>query len=285
MIREAATKNSKTPFSPATPKAARKVTPFAIWVITIGLVLSGLDLLYGISSDLAKFSPSSDPLVDIMVLFIIFCFIASIGTYFQKTWGYALSLLVSLGFVVGANGLNVWIPTLSHPQDLNTFVVADSIVPALVLVAVLTLLCLANRKKGLEKKKFLSSPRSFSGVFTALIVILVIAGAIAGASLSSSAAKPSGSVVAVSIVSGAYNPSSAVHFSPATVTLVIGVNNTVTWTNNDYTIHTVTSDSGAFGSGLLNNGNSWTYTFTKAGTYGYHCAIHPFMTGEVIVLQ
>jgi len=263
----------------------RKATPFAIWVISVGLILSGLDLLYGISPDLSKLSSSSDVLVDIMVLFVVLCFVAAAGTLLRRTWGYILSALVSIGFIVVANGINVWIPTLSHPQEFNTFIVADSIVPILVLVAALTLLCLANRKGGLEKKRYLLSPKSFTGALTVIIAILVVGGAVAGAYAYSSGANPTSGVVTISIINGAFNPSSSVHFSPATVTLVIGVNNTVTWINNDYTIHTVTSDSGIFGSGLLNNGNSWTYTFTKAGTYGYHCAIHPFMTGEIIVVQ
>jgi plastocyanin len=258
--------------------------PFAIWVITLGLVFSALDLLYGISPDLPKLSASSDPLLDVMVLFIIVSLIASIGTYLRKTWGYALSLLVSLGFLLAANGINTWIPTLSNPHAYNTFIVADSIVPVLVLVAILTILCLVNRKKGLDRKRYLVSARSFTGVLSVVIVVLIMAGALIGAYLSSSSGK-AGNVVSISIVNGAYNPSSSQHFAPATVTLVIGVNNTVTWVNNDYSIHTVTSDSGLFNSGLLNNGNSWTYTFTTAGSYGYHCAIHPFMTGKIVVLQ
>jgi plastocyanin len=281
-------KGSDNPSSGSSVVAQQPATrtskkPFAIWVIAAGLVFSALDLLYGISSDLTKFSPSSDPLVDIMVLFIIVCFVATIGILLQKTWGYALSLLVSLGFIVGANGLDTWIPTLSHPQNFNTFVVADSIVPAVVLVAILTILCFMNRKKSWDKKKYLSSPKSFTGVLTAVITILIIIGAVAGYSLSSSSAKVATTVVQISIVNGAYNPSSSTHFSPQSVTLVIGMNNTVTWTNNDYTIHTVTSDTGAFDSGLLNNGNSWTYTFTTPGTYTYHCAIHPFMKGTIVV--
>jgi len=65
--------------------------------------------------------------------------------------------------------------------------------------------------------------------------------------------------------------------------VVIGVNNTVMWTNNDGTVHTVTSTTGVFDSGYLNPGQSWTYTFTKDGTYQYHCTLHNWMTGTVIV--
>lgn len=279
--------SSSTTVSAVATTTKRKVTPFAIWVISIGLVFSGFDLLYGISGDLPKLSASSDPFLDLMVLFIIVCFAATAGTVLRKTWGYILGALASIGFIVAANAINAWIPTLSHPQDYNTFIVADSIVPVLVLVAVLTVLCVLNRKEGVDKKKYLLSPRSFTGVLTIVIVALVLVGALVGVSISSSAKTASGAptIVSISIVNGAFNPSSSTHFVPATVTLVIGVNNTVTWTNNDYTIHTVTSNSNLFNSGLLNHGNTWTYTFTSPGTYPYHCSVHPFMTGTIVVVQ
>ncbi|MDG6985323.1 MAG: cupredoxin domain-containing protein [Nitrososphaerota archaeon] len=98
--------------------------------------------------------------------------------------------------------------------------------------------------------------------------------------------------VAVSIVSGAGVPysgyasgsTSVFGFSPGNLTVVIGVNNTVTWTNNDITIHTVTANNGAFNSGYLNTGQTFTYTFTSPGVYEYHCQIHPWMVGYVTVL-
>jgi len=92
----------------------------------------------------------------------------------------------------------------------------------------------------------------------------------------------------ISIAKGASTNQSSLGYSPSTVTLVIGVNNTVTWTNNDATIHTVTSFSvptGAksFNSGTLSPGGTFTYAFTVAGTYRYGCEIHPWMQGTIIV--
>ncbi|MGC8634419.1 MAG: cupredoxin domain-containing protein [Candidatus Limnocylindrales bacterium] len=72
-------------------------------------------------------------------------------------------------------------------------------------------------------------------------------------------------------------------FVPATITVKVGTR--VTWTNRQTGIqHTVTADNGSFGSGDLSTGSSFSYVFTRAGTYAYHCAIHPFMTGRVIVI-
>jgi plastocyanin len=71
-------------------------------------------------------------------------------------------------------------------------------------------------------------------------------------------------------------------FSPKTVTVAPGT--TIMWTNKDSAAHTVTSDSGStLASGDLSQGKSYSHTFTKAGTYAYHCAIHPYMKATVVV--
>jgi plastocyanin len=71
-------------------------------------------------------------------------------------------------------------------------------------------------------------------------------------------------------------------FSPDQITVDKGA--TVTWTNNDSTAHTVTSDTGTeLSSDNIQPGSDYTHTFNQAGTYKYHCSIHPYMTGSVIV--
>ena len=69
-------------------------------------------------------------------------------------------------------------------------------------------------------------------------------------------------------------------FNPGAITVKAGT--TVTWTNTGVT-HTVTSNSGLFDSGHLGTGDTFTFTFLKAGTYAYHCAIHSSMKGEITV--
>ncbi len=89
--------------------------------------------------------------------------------------------------------------------------------------------------------------------------------------------------VNVSIPYGAYIPNSSAGYQPDVITVTIGINNTVTWTNHDIVVHTVTSDTGAFNSGNLAPNQSWTYTFTQPGVYYYKCIYHYWMHGEVIV--
>lgn len=70
-------------------------------------------------------------------------------------------------------------------------------------------------------------------------------------------------------------------FDPATVTVPVGT--TVQWTNNDGATHTITSDAGDWDSGRLSNGQSFSHTFTEAGSFGYHCSIHRSMKGTIVV--
>ena len=71
-------------------------------------------------------------------------------------------------------------------------------------------------------------------------------------------------------------------FKPAHITLTRGTK--VTWINKDNTKHTATANNGAFDSGVLRPGQSYSHTFKTAGrTNTYHCEIHPSMRGSVTV--
>ncbi len=70
-------------------------------------------------------------------------------------------------------------------------------------------------------------------------------------------------------------------FIPADITVKVGT--TVTWTNEDSAPHTVESSDGVLRSDELGKGDSWSFTFTKAGKHDYICGIHPSMHGSVTV--
>jgi plastocyanin len=119
------------------------------------------------------------------------------------------------------------------------------------------------------------------------LVVLPNAAFSSATATSESTSTATAHTVAASIVSGAVTASND-WFSPENMTVVIGVNATVTWTNDDTSIHTVTSTTvptgvAPFDSGYLNQGQTFTYTFTKPGVYEYHCTIHPWMVGFVTV--
>lgn len=96
----------------------------------------------------------------------------------------------------------------------------------------------------------------------------------AGSSGSSSQAPSGGSSSAVKI--------SNFKFSPASVTVKHGAR--VTVTNRDSAAHTATADDGhSFDTGNLADGASQTISVSKPGSYPYHCTIHPFMHGTLVV--
>ncbi len=88
----------------------------------------------------------------------------------------------------------------------------------------------------------------------------------------------------VTIPQGSASNTSSSGYAPNAITVVIGVNNTVIWSNDDSAPHTVTADtSGIFDSGNLNTSQTFTFEFTKPGTYPYHCTYHSWMHGTVNV--
>jgi plastocyanin len=83
----------------------------------------------------------------------------------------------------------------------------------------------------------------------------------------------SGEGGSVAIVNFSYDPSTA----------TVAANGFITWTNNDDTSHTVTFDGGPNCGNVSGGGGTETVQFTVAGSYPYHCNIHPDMTGTVEV--
>jgi plastocyanin len=72
-------------------------------------------------------------------------------------------------------------------------------------------------------------------------------------------------------------------FSPAELTVAVGTK--VTWVNHDDVPHTVTSTQKPrqIESPTLDSDDSFSHVFTAAGNYEYYCAVHPKMTGRIIV--
>ena len=105
---------------------------------------------------------------------------------------------------------------------------------------------------------------------------------------------PSSQCIEINMTNGASSPpagytsgsKTTYGFGPDTVTLVIGKNNTVLFNNADVAQHTATSDTGApssFDSGIMASGATYQVTLSVAGTYTYHCTLHPWMQGTIVV--
>ena len=97
----------------------------------------------------------------------------------------------------------------------------------------------------------------------------------ASTSIATSSPNPSASAASQTVVIQGFS------FQPASITVQTGTS--ATWRNDDSVSHQIVSNTNAFGSPVLNAGGSYTHAFDQAGTYLYHCGIHPNMTGTVTV--
>jgi plastocyanin len=121
-----------------------------------------------------------------------------------------------------------------------------------------------------------------------LVSVLVLAMSLSACSAAPAATAVSQPPVATEapVVSGTTATVNIANFAFDPPTLTIKEGTTVTWTNTDSTIHTVTSDTGLFDSGDMAQGATFSFTFTTAGTYVYHCLPHHAkMEGTIIVTK
>ncbi|MGY0236725.1 cupredoxin domain-containing protein [Longispora urticae] len=70
-------------------------------------------------------------------------------------------------------------------------------------------------------------------------------------------------------------------FTPQNLSVPVGAK--VTWKFEDGAKHNVKAADGSFSSADLNSGATYTFTFTKAGTFPYICGLHQYMTATITV--
>jgi plastocyanin len=142
-----------------------------------------------------------------------------------------------------------------------------------------------------------TTKRAISTTIVAIIIVVLVAGLAGGyyvfyykgsasAACSSSASSPSTSSVNIPAGTGSNN---SLNFVPKVLTVKLGTNNTITFTNNDNTMHTVIFTSGpcspigSIGDTNLPAGATYTVTLAAPGTYQYYCNIHNWMSGTIVV--
>jgi plastocyanin len=113
--------------------------------------------------------------------------------------------------------------------------------------------------------------RSVRAAVVALVVSCLVA--VPASSVPGHSASAEADPAAVTVANMAFGPSR----------VTVGVGDTVTWTFQDATAHTVTSDDGFFDTPPTSGGASRTIRFRSAGTFPYHCSIHSMMVGRVSV--
>ena len=94
---------------------------------------------------------------------------------------------------------------------------------------------------------------------------------------------PAQPATAAAIVSGTavQAPMRGLAYQPALLRIAVGT--TITWNNQDPVNHTVTADDVGFDSGVIISDASWSYRFDRTGSFAFHCTLHPFMKGTVVV--
>jgi plastocyanin len=145
---------------------------------------------------------------------------------------------------------------------------------------------------GTEKRKSRSRNMAIIAAIAAGVSIAVAAGLIINATLprntfSVNVINPPLSADII-IPAGASDPNGNATFTPREATVVLGLNNTVVWLNQNNNPETIVGSGnlpGDFGKvrNLIQPGESWAYTFTEEGTYHYFSDIHPWLQGTVVV--
>ena len=123
-------------------------------------------------------------------------------------------------------------------------------------------------------------------LISSLAVVAATAMPLAGCGGESSASAPASPAGGAAESASGGNPSALkiddFKFAPATLTVKAG--DGIAVTNEDSTAHTVTADDGkSFDTGTLDPGATQTITLAEPGTYPYHCSIHSFMKGKLVV--
>jgi len=135
----------------------------------------------------------------------------------------------------------------------------------------------SRRKKVKPRSRFIRSRRQIA-IFGIALAALIILGLFLYRNVI-----PSNPTEVVVIIAKGAGENLHLGFEPSEITIVIGVNNTVVWKNEDSDWHTAHSNIPEFNSGLIQPGDSFTHTFQRTGIYPYHCDPHPWMTGIVTV--
>jgi plastocyanin len=132
---------------------------------------------------------------------------------------------------------------------------------------------------GILEKPFRSEKDTI--MFRRLIsVAVVLSAAIACSNSTGSSTPVTPTGPAIAMVVGASTKTTTA-YSPNPLTVSKGTK--VTWVNNDTVTHTTTSDTGAWNSGDVTPGGSFSVVMNSTGTLAYHCQIHPGMVATVVV--
>ena len=241
-------------------------------IVTVALVVAGLDLLTTAVINIP--AGGASPFLLIVVLFVALFFLFAYASWRGRRWAYIGGIIVSIfvNLFFGSPTDILYNPANSEFAIAFTFYVATFVAIVYGAYGVF----IAKRPMFTLRQIPRFSGLAFVAVGVAIGGLLV--GTFAGATQSrllSTAGQRSDITIpvgAASLTKGAFAPGN----------LTVNVGSMITWFNADASVHTVTS-TGAFDSGNLASGATYSHTFTQAGTYQYYCVIHPNMKGTLTV--
>lgn len=193
-----------------------------------------------------------------------------------------------VGYYVLESSMSVGPTTSAHPSESGTASTSQTLASTSTSLPTSSS---STYSKTSSTQAFTSSS-STSTLQTSSSTVLVTSSSSSSSSSSSTQATSTGPPLVAPTCSHVANSSATqdtilgYSYNPPSIRVVIGVNNTITWTNQDPDPHTVTSTQlGLFNSASIAPGKSFTCTFISSGTYSYYCVIHPYMQGTVVVEQ
>ncbi len=221
--------------------------------------------------------------------FMIVALLLIVGVWRVSRVGYVGSVIFTAFFIAvffvfdWQHGIGV----LADPANTVEFIFVAGAFPLFLsafFYSVLGLRAVWRKPGGVSMPAlgFRTMPRSNLVLLLALGFILggLMVGALAGAT-EARLLTSSGAQADITIAQGASSQANAQFFTPATFTVKAGTQ--VTWANRDAAAHTVTGATGGFGSGNMDSGSIYKFTFTQPGTYQYACDYHPWMKGTIVV--
>lgn len=266
-------RNAQAPRSPSS-RSLEVIVPVA------GLLYSALLILY-FFVQFSQAPGGPPPFIVVLAVFALAFLGAAVGVWRRSRVGYIAAIIITGIFIVfqGWDAIEAW----AQPAVTEPFVAVTTILPTLVATFAYSILGLRSAwRKTAPDLRVRIIPRS--SIIGLLAFGFILGGLVVGFMAGPTQVRllaSAGTSGDITMVQGAGSPSNPEFFRPASFQVRVG--QTVTWVNRDANSHTVTSNSGAFDSGDVPSGGSWTHTFTQAGAYDYHCSPHPWMRGTVVV--
>ena len=259
---------------PISRKSPELLVPF------VGMLYSVVYLAYVAIPILA--TSGAGGFAAIIIPFIIIFLAGALLVWRRNRIGFIIGIVMSFIFILNFGAFLV--EALGNPSSVSQFFGVATVFPALVATFAYSILGVrAVWRKGATPRPRRMIP--YSGTLALLILGFIVGALVVGVFAGATEARllnNAGKQADITIVQNAGNEGNPTgYYTPATFNAKVG--QAVVWVNGDGSTHTVTSTPGTEFDKTVAAGDSFSYTFTQAGTYQYYCTLHPWMKAAVVV--